>query len=140
MTTESVSRVMREVRNWFPVASAEGTWSVSGGRVYPDAALRPGDWVALSGINAVRQVDENGRVALDNGSYTGVLYLLAPPEDFLRLCQRIDTWLAAHPDAGLRSERFGIYSRNMGGAVSWPLVFSRELAPYRRMFTEVEMG
>ena len=145
MTTEAVSRVMREVRNWFAVAAAEGTWSVSGGHVYPGVALQPGDWVALSGINAVRQVDENGRLPIENGEYACTLYLLRPPEEFLGLCRRIDAWLAAHPDAGTRSERFGPYSRTMasgrgGGPVSWPAVFGRELAPYRRMYAEVDLG
>lgn len=137
--TVTIQDVMRHVRNHFVTGSVEGEWQTRDGLLSP-AAFRPGEWIAITGADApcgVYQLDEYGAIpgAVD-AAWSGRICLLSPPEDFLRLCREIADWAKAHTDPTLTGERFGEYSRSMepGG---WTTVFAAALAPYTRMYPEV---
>ena len=138
----SVADVMRYTRNHFVSSYIDGSWQLHEGRLLPDAALHPGAWIALTGdapLPGVYQLDEYASLShLPDGEWTGRVYLLAPPEDFLRLCHDIAAWVDAHPDPTVRTERMGQYSRSQDAA-PWQQVFGDALLPYIRMFPEVTL-
>ena len=138
--TVKVSDVMRHVRNHFVRDAITGNWAHTEGVLTPSEHLAPGMWIALSGKDTpqgVYQLDENGGIPnMPNTTFTGTVYLLDPPADFIRLCGDIGCWAAAHPDPSVSSEKLGEYSVSRS-AVTWETAFAPALAPYRRMFPEV---
>lgn len=138
--TVKVSDVMRHVRNHFIRDARTGDWTHSGGTLSPGDDFAPGMWIAISGDGApcgVYQLDEQGGIPhLGDISWTGVIYRLDPPADFLRLCGDIGCWAAANPDPAVSSEKLGAYSVSRK-AVTWEQAFAPALASYRRMFAEV---
>ena len=139
--TVKVSDVMRHVRNHFIRDSIPGSWNHTDGSLTPAEAFAPGMRIAVSGEGApcgVYQLDEKGGIpGLGDFSWTGVIYRLDPPADFLRLCGDIGCWAAANPDPAVSSEKLGEYSVSRR-AVSWESAFAPALAPYRRMYAEVK--
>ena len=139
--TIKVSDVMRHVRTHFIRDAIQGTWSHAGGSLTPAEPFAPGMWIAVSGEGApcgVYQLDEKGGIpGLGDVTWTGVIYRLDPPADFLRLCGDIGCWAAANPDPAVSSEKLGEYSVSRK-AVSWENAFAPALAPYRRMYAEVK--
>ena len=146
--TVSVAQIMREVRNYFPCERIHGEWTLAGGVLSGSDALRPGDWIAVLGSeynNGVYQLD--AAASLPRGvdeEWTGDIVRLAPPSDFLALCEEIAAWAQHHsPDSALR-ESFGAYSVTRaaspdGRPLGWQSVFAADLAPYRRMYGEVSL-
>lgn len=136
----SVSDVMRRVNNFFPAAHTEGAWQLRKGMLLP-SLHSPGDWIAIEGDGprGVYQLDEHGAMGgVPDCEWTGQIWLLRPPEDFLRLCGDIARWQEAHPDPTLLSERFGEYSRSQTSC-AWEQVFSSALRPWQRMYPEVKL-
>lgn len=139
--TVTIPDVMRHVRNHFVSTRIDWLWQTVEGRLLPEGTFAPGEWIAiLDGPHAgVWQLDEYGAIpGAQDAQWTGRICLLAPPAGFLRLCSEIAEWAAAHPDPSLSSERFGEYSRTMTHT-HWTRAFSPELAPYMRMYTEVNL-
>ncbi len=136
----TVSDVMRETRNYFLRATYSGCFTVAQGQLLLSKPLAARSWVALEGADApsgVYQLDEDGRLPdCPDGSWTGRVHLLSPSSDFLRLCQEIQDWAAAHPDSTIRAERFGEYSCTRSDS-SWQAVFQHRLRAYQKMFAEV---
>ena len=139
--TVKVSDVMRHVRNHFVRSCISDSWTHTGGRLTPFDGFAPGMWIAIAGEDApsgVFQLDENGGIPnLGDVSWTGTIYCLEPPADFIRLCGDIGCWAAANPDPGVSGESLGAYKVSRR-AVTWETAFAPALAPYRRMFSEVE--
>ena len=139
--TVKVSDVMRHVRNHFIRDSLCATWHHAGGTLTPTEHFRPGMWIAITGNNAptgVFQLDEQGGIpGLEDITWTGRVYRLNPPADFIRLCGDIACWAAANPDIAITGEKLGEYSVSRR-AVTWQEAFAPALAPYRRMYAEVD--
>lgn len=145
--TVTIPQIMRDIRNGFPAWMREGTWQIQSGTLTPSDALPDEGWVVLEGTacqDGIHQVSKGGVVegAADE-RWTGRVWLLAPPEDFLALCRQIIDWAAQAPEAGVLRESFGAYSRTAvttgGRPVTWQEAFAQALRPYRRMFSEVKL-
>lgn len=138
--TVKVSDVMRYCRNHFITGALTGHWRHEGGVLTPADSLAAGMWIAVTGPDApggVYQLDEQGGVpGLADVQWSGTIYRLNPPADFIRLCGDIGSWAAANPDPAVSGEKLGEYSVSRK-ADSWESVFAPALAPYRRMFPEV---
>ena len=143
--TVTIPDIMREIHNCFPVATLDGPWEISGGVLSPADRLPDSGWIALEGFGELDGVHllEAGRTlsGAPDGRWTGRVWLLSPPEDFLKLCRQIADWAQKQPDPSVQSESFGAYSRTSltvsGRPLGWQDVFATALRPYRRMFQEV---
>lgn len=143
----SIAAVMRHIRNFFERGYREGTFSIVGNVISPavDAPMiavqgsryHDGVYAATHGIlqDAGERPDE---------TFEGIVWMLYPPDDFLELCRKIDEYDRKNPVGAFQSESFGDYSytRNTNNGVygaSWENAFVREMATYRRMYTEVNV-
>lgn len=142
--TNTIAAVMRAVRNFFERDCIEGEFTISGGVVSP-AVDAP--YVYISGSNfhdGVRKISASA-IESDNHpseTFTGRVWLLHPPDDFLALCERIAAYQIATPVGSMMSETLNEYSytrqsNGKGSVQTWQDAFSDELIPYRRMFTGV---
>lgn len=158
----SFAAVARRVRNYFERERVEGAFAVTGGRL---AALPEGGALAPTssedspeGSRRSVATDAQAVVAvlpdapfiaiqgggvypageLPEGEISGVVWGLYPPADFLALCEEISAYDEQHPRGAYQKEAFAGYSYDRGAAEGgWEEAFAARLAPYRRMFTEV---
>ena len=141
--THTIAAVMQEVHNFFERGSISGSISISGGVVLPDvkapyvyikgSSYHDGLWeVAASSLVGDSSPDE---------TFTGCVWLLYPPRDFLALCQQVAEFEAKTPVGALQSESLEGYSytraNGQNGLLTWQEAHASRLRPYRRMFTEV---
>ena len=151
--TVTMTQLMRAVRNCFAAGWAEGPWTVADGVLTGPVPLPPG-WIAIEGRGAFEVAADGHAEGLPEGTFDGKIWLLEPPEDFLRLREEINAWLARQEEgvgsaAGAavtrRRESFGAYSTETAYAVAesatgtWESAFAARMAPYRRMFPEVRL-
>ena len=137
---------MAHTRSYFETWRAWGGFTVTGGQLTPEAP-EPGEWVAIAGAgtaSGVWQADESGLLPeVPDMSFTGTVWHLAPPADFLRLCDEIAAWQEKHPRTACLTETVGGYTRTMAqgrhGPADWTELFAPELARWRRMLTEVKL-
>ncbi|MBR3795778.1 MAG: hypothetical protein IKK34_07090 [Clostridia bacterium] len=143
----SVAAVMRHVRNFFEGEAVDGCFLISGGVLSgPDGAVIDAPYVAIEGSRYHDGVTKCFDGSLEQSpvdeEFTGRVWPLYPPADFLSLCKRISDYDDKRPPSDLQSERFGNYSYTrstgyMGKPVDVYTVFGAQLAAYRRMYTEV---
>ena len=139
--TVTIPDVMRHVRNHFVSARITQSWQTIDGQLKPGELLNPGEWIAIldGPLSGVYQLDEFGALpGAPDASWRGCICLLNPPSSFLRLCGEIAAWAREHADPSLRSERFGEYSRTLEHR-DWTQAFAAALAPFYRMYTEVNL-
>ena len=132
----SIAAVMRHVHNYFERGCVEGEFTVSGGVLTP-APDAP--YFAIEGSFGRDGVFAKGELTpAYDGKFTGKVWALFPPEDFIALCALISKYDDENPASAMQSERFGEYSyQKASGATGWTAAFATQLAAYRRMFTEV---
>lgn len=135
----SIAAVMRHVRNYFERGFIDGEFTVSGGVLTP---MPRAPYVAISGSvwhDGVFRVDQLRETPEE--TFTGRVWALHPPDDFVQLCEEIAAYDEKNPAGALQSESFGEYSytraSGQSGVIGWQGVFAQRLTPYRRMFTEV---
>lgn len=148
----SVGQVMRSINNFFESGYRATTYSITGGAIGPNDLLSPGMWIAIEGSafhDGVYQLGAGGVLtgappqAVDETFY-GKVWFLRPPSGFLSLCETIAEFDEKTPVGGYQSESFGQYSYSRatdknGAALTWESVYNQQLAPYRRMFSEVNV-
>lgn len=142
--TNTIAAVMRAVRNYFERGYIEGEISISGGVVSP-AVDAP--YVYISGSDFHDGVKKMMASTIEadnhpNETFTGRVWLLHPPDDFIDLCEKIAAYNEKNAPGALVSETLNEYSYTKatgknGSLLSWEEAFASKLIPYRRMFTEV---
>ena len=142
----TVAAVMRQCRNYFENGYIDGTFSITSNALsgVPEAhfvyisgsTFHDGVWEIVQGYLTGRDVS-----GMNDEEFTGRVWFLNPPAEFLDLCKTISEYAEKNPVGALVQERFGEYSymRNMrsGSDTSWVGAFKAALAPYRRMYSEV---
>lgn len=143
----SMEHMMRRVRNYFQRGYVEGAFDVTGNVLTP-APSAP--WVAIRGSmyhDGVYQCCSGYLQGMPEGkpdeNFTGVVWLLHPPDDFVALHEAINAYDAQNPVGAMHSETFGDYSYTRGsdgsgGVKAWDDAFAPQLTPYRRMYSEVD--
>ena len=163
MAVSFMLEVMRECRNFFEFSLEEGEFSLSGGEIGLRGAFieatreyrpyRVGEYLLLTGSAGV-----DGLYAIsgaDDGVYTlegvnadeeweGAVWALRIPRPFVALCAEIEAFHqgAGRPTAYTSEMVVGLHqwTRSLsksGAPIGWREVYSKSLAPYRRMFTMV---
>ena len=144
----SVAAVMRHCRNFFEVGYLDGTFRITGNAL-PDAKdahfvyisgslYHDGVWEICNGYLTGKSIE-----GLEDEEFDGRVWLLAPPIDFIETCKTIAEYEEKNPVGAMQSESFGEYSytrqslSGTNGLTGWQAAFGGQLAPYRRMFTEV---
>lgn len=139
----SVAAVMRQINNYFEYGCIFGPIAVSGNAVAP---VPDSPWCCIKGSlshDGVWQL-RDGKLqdmpgTLPDEEFDGRVWLLAPPADFLALCEEISVYDDKCPAGAYMQESFGGYSymRSQAGSTAWQDVFAGRLAPYRKMYTGV---
>lgn len=147
----SVASVMRYCRNYFESGYIDGTFRITGNAltdvgdgvnwVYISGSMmHDGAWRICNGYLTGRDIS-----GLSDEEFSGRVWLLAPPTDFLELCKAISEYEERNPLGSLMSETFGEYSYtrstyargNTSGRIDWQNIFDLQIAPYVHMYTEV---
>lgn len=141
--TNTIAAVMRECRNYFERSAIEGEISITGGVVSPQVEA-PYVYIKGSAYHEGVHRLEQGSIVSDSAadeSFTGCVWLLYPPSDFIELCRKVSDFEAKTPVGALQSESLNEYSytRATGsrGVLTWQEAYASSFIPYRRMFTEV---
>lgn len=157
----SMTVICAEIRNYFLKDKAnprscifEGEYTISNGVITPSDFLKEGQYFRICGSDLNEGVycnDETGRNSLVDETFTGSIWAMSVPKDFIALCEQISEWaeLNQAPNSAnlsaLTSESFGGYSYTKGGssgsksgvegaAKTWQTVFYDALSTYRREF------
>ena len=141
---DTIGMVMRVCRHYFPADRMDGAWQVKGGVLAPEV---PDGLIAVSGSmrhNGVWEVSGGKIESETDEAWNGRVWMLAPPKEFMGLCEEIDAWREKHPSQALKSERFGEYACEYaagkdGTPLGWQAVFAAKLQPYKRMYAEVDI-
>ena len=117
--TVTVQDVMRQMRNYFIASTLTGTFTVADGIIDLDPPLAPGAWVAIEGsgsLDGVHQLDENGKLPdAADGSWRGLLHLLSPTADFLRLCTAVSHLFFQNLNLTIPSQQIAVVSERTTG-------------------------
>ena len=148
-------QVCEHVRNFFEVSQENGDFSVSGGKISLENQYKTGQYVLLTGSVLVDGIYKI--TAVNNGAYTlegvdtdeewtGIVYGLRIPLDFIKLCGEIYDFQEKEGNSILVSETvlgFHSWSKGTGANKSvpadWTDRFSNRLNPYRKMFLRVDI-
>lgn len=129
-------------------------YTISNGEITPSDFLKEGQYFRICGSDLNEGVYLNtakGREKLRDETFSGTIWAMSVPQDFVDLCQQIVDWATineAPTSANLStftSENFVNYSYNKGSgggsksgvsgaALTWQTKFYDELTPYRREF------
>lgn len=142
----NVEAVMRYCNNFFEVSYYEGEFRIEDHRLILPDELPADTFIAVQGSlfsDGVHRLDLLHQFSADE-TFTGRVYILHPPESFLKLCEEVAAYDEKNPTGAFVSESFGGYSYSRGAGSSatgtaspWQQAFAISLRPYRRMFTEV---
>jgi hypothetical protein len=157
----SMATICADIKNYFlkdkvnpETCIYEGDYTISNGTVAPSNFLKEGQYFRICGSDLNDGVYLNtteGREKLRDETFSGTIWKMSVPQDFIELCQRIDEWATINGAANsanmstFNSESFGNYSYSKGAsgtgksgvtgaALTWQTVFYDELTPYRREF------
>ena len=146
-----LTQICQYLRNWFVRESIIGKFLVAGGVIsFADGTalpLLPGQYYRIIGSvfnDGVRQYEVD--TLHDEPVFTGAVWSMAVPPDFLELVEEIEKWCGDNAQAlssPYASESFGGYSytlRSGGGssgandvAITWQGQFSSRLGPWRKI-------
>lgn len=139
-----IGQVMKAINNHFISATQDGTFRITG-NVLPEAdgaqwvyisgsMYHDGVWECCGGYLTGRSMSE-----LHDEEFEGTLFFLAPPQDFLELCEAVKEYEAKNPVGALQSEAFGgySYSRGSSAGIGWRKAFASQLNAYRRMYSDI---
>ena len=142
-----LTEICAYLRNWFDRQRIFGDFVITGGQI------RNADGTALPLLTnqyfrVIGSVFSDGGhknpTTLTDEEFTGAVWAMAVPPDFLALCEEIAAWVTANAAAvtsPYQSESFANYSyslRSAGGGsddggIGWASVFADRLAPWRKI-------
>ena len=141
---------MRSINNYFETGYIKSTFKIENGLISPNNIFREGDYIAIEGSFYHDGVWKIGPsfiladypVGVTSEAFVGRVWFLHPPISFLNLCAEIADFDVQNPVGANKSESLGSYSYTRettenGTVKTWRGVYEAQLAPYRRMFTEV---
>ena len=145
-----LTQICQYLRNWFALEKMIGSFKVLNGELsYADGSAVPlqnGQYFRVIGSVFNDGVHKLGDIhdQLADESWTGAVWSMAVPPDFIALDADISAWVVANQQAlnsPYSSESFGGYSYSLKsggsgggtGGLSWQDQFSAMLAPWRKI-------
>ena len=146
-----LTQICQYLRNWFVRESIVGSFVVAGGEIsFADGTalpLLPEQYYRVIGSvfnDGVKQYEVD--TLHDEPTFTGAVWSMAVPPDFIELVAEIEKWCGDNAQAlssPYASESFGGYSYSLrsgggssgagDGALSWQGQFSARLGPWRKI-------
>lgn len=140
-----LEELMRECKNWFVVPGGVhlGRFSIVKGRISLPF-LKSGQYFWISGSVFNDGLYQYGSCVLQDEEFTGAVWALAVPAEFVNLAEDVQAWREANEKAAqspYQSESFGGYSYTKasgnaaqgGSALSWQSVFAARLKKWRKL-------
>jgi hypothetical protein len=135
----------------YPVTEFEDDYTIDTGVLSTlDSSIITGQYIAIYGSilnDGIWKVGADGAITSDitgvtaqNETFTGTVYPLKVPPDFVLLAADITAWRTAMKESSpYSSESFLGYSyskaqKQGGGNIGWQQQYADRLTPYRRMF------
>ena len=143
-----LTEICAEIKNYFTYDEDKifGTFTIEGGVFIPPIDFKT-EYYRIAGSrknDGVYKVGDTS-VVLKDETFTGVIWQMSVPADFLMLAKKIDDWNKKNGQADsvamspFNSESFGGYSYSKSGGyasdsgVSWKKTFGAELNRYRKV-------
>lgn len=137
----TIGSVMRHCRNYFERGYIDGDFTIENGAItFP--SLADGRYIAISGSACNDGVYKIGTDTMTDEVFTGRVWLLSPPADFVALAEDIRAWEEKNAPSVYTSENFGEYSYSRagdgaGGVATWQSVFSARMRNYQKLSSGV---
>jgi hypothetical protein len=148
--------VMREIRNFFLLTAENGDFTVSNGHMSLVNSYTVGQYVLVETtfgkqtIHVISEAESEGTYVLSpslpDGTFTGTLYGLSVPEDFVALCKEIHLFNEKNDASVIIHENVnGVYAHTKGSGkkgapICWVEVFERRLRPFKKHFLDMKNG
>ena len=137
----TIGSVMRHCRNYFERGYFDGEITIKNGAV-TSLALADGRYIAISGSAYNDGVYKIGTDTMTDEVFTGRVWLLSPPADFVALAEEIRAWDEKNAPSVYTAENFGEYSYSRagdgsGGVATWQSVFSARMRNYQKLSSGV---
>lgn len=145
--------ICAEIKNYFTWEGDKhfGDWAIVEGAIVPSFDI-PTDYIRIVGSHrndGVHKRGEDGWGLIDEDKFSGAIWVMSPPADFLALVAEIEAWQAKNGGVDsqamspFNSESFGgySYSKSTGGsssggsasATNWIGAYAGRLNIYRRI-------
>lgn len=147
--TTTIEKVCAYLRNWFDKAHKIGKIKISGGVFESDYEIKDGQYFRIVGSTMNDGVYLSPCNTLVDEEFDGAVWLMALPQSFVEVLDKIDEWEAKYATIGgvnmspFSSESFGgySYSKSAGGAGdttkdksgTWLGAFGGELSRWRKI-------
>lgn len=142
-----IERVCEHIHNYFSAGEDRraGTYTIEGG-VLTLPHVAEGQYFRIVGSTFNDGVYLQPADGLTDETFTGEVWAMKPPRDFLRTVGEIEAWVAKYGDAAMspyQSENvIGVYSYTKTGAGtssataagSWETLFKARLNQWRRLY------
>ena len=132
-----LGKVCREVKNWFEIEKVFDTFTIQGGILITPlrTPLKENQYFRIVGSIFNDGVYKNPTDKLTDETFTGAIWRLAIPKDFLDLVDEITTWGAQYGgNSPFTSESFGGYSyTKKQGSDTWQGAFKDKLNKWRKV-------
>ena len=136
-----LNEIMQSIKNYFATGIYKnGTFTIENGTISLDFAV-PGCFIKIEGSILNNGVYEYPTTELNDETFAGTICVLAPPADFLELCEEIEAHVKANKNkkkSPLQSESFDGYSytratTSTGAFADWRTVFGERLSAWRKI-------
>lgn len=144
-----IGEICAEIKNYFTYENDKhfGIFRVENGQLMPSLDL-PTDYIRIIGSHlndGVHKVSDKDLT--DEGDFNGSVWIMSPPNSFIRLVEEIALWQEKNGSADsvsmspFSSESFGGYSytKSLGNSdegtsgINWQKLYSERLKQYRRI-------
>lgn len=146
----TLTDLCKELNNWFTTSIHHDTYTIKNGEIdlsdmVADGSLQDGQYFRIVGSVFNDGVHQYPATELDDEVYTGAVWAMAVPREFITLLNDINAWIeqyGADLQKPYQSESFGGYSYSLKGSLSvgsgaasepWKAMFASRLNKWRKI-------
>lgn len=132
-----IEALMAATNNYFIKKQfSSNNFAISGGAINIENELPLDSYFMIEGslFNDGVHKNDSSHVLIDE-EFSGSVYLLAPPKEFIKLAHIVHDFQLTHQPTGYTSESFDgySYSKEAADADNWQNVFKAEIKRWRRL-------